>query len=207
NQSLFRRRGRESLEHELLDPSPVFDFRRVEVALRIGGHVVKDVELSGRDSRSSERVEGLERFPVVHPDSCRAPAGDIQERCAGSAEKAVLATVSPLPQNRLDPRGASHHRSTNVCVTNLPSIVNTCTRLPLRSETYTSPSFDTLTPSTMLNCRGPGYLGSNSLAGIRVKSCRPPPRCPAAPVSPRCPAWPVAGSSVGTLPNAPHIRL
>src|SRR5712691_6616153 len=55
--SSFHRRGRESLEHELLDSSPVFDFRRVEVAFRIGSHVVKDVELPGRDSRPSERVE------------------------------------------------------------------------------------------------------------------------------------------------------
>ena len=53
-------------------------------------------------------------------------------------ENAVLAAVVPLPHS-----GALHSRPMKTCATNLPSSVNTCTRLPPRSETYTSPSFET----------------------------------------------------------------
>src|ERR1700681_2308514 len=41
--------------------------------------MVEYVELSGRDAWLSERVQWLERFPIVHPDPRSTPAGDIQE--------------------------------------------------------------------------------------------------------------------------------
>ena len=58
-----------------------------------------------------------------------------KNRCAGSAEKATLATVSPLPHMRFVPPGDSHQRSIHTCVINFPSIVKICTRFPLRSAT------------------------------------------------------------------------
>ena len=53
-----------------------------------------------------------------------------RKRCSGSVENAVLAAVVPLPHS-----GALHSRPMKTCVTYLPSMVNTCTRLPPRSET------------------------------------------------------------------------
>src|SRR6266852_2807347 len=91
-----------------------------------------------------------------------------KKRCAVSAEKATLAAVLPLLQ---PPPTTKHQRSIHTCVIYLPSVVNTCTRLPPRSATYTSPSFETLMPCTGgTNCEGPGSLDSNSVARIRLAS-------------------------------------
>src|SRR6266576_1862366 len=97
--SSFRWHRNDSLKHELLDSSTVFDFRGVEVAFRIGSHVVKYIELPGPDARPSEQVERLERFPVEHPYSCRAPAGYIQETlcrvCREGHARGGLAVTAP----------------------------------------------------------------------------------------------------------------
>src|SRR5579864_5011775 len=124
-----------------------------------------------------------------------------KKRCPGSAEKATLAAVLPL----LHPAPTTRHqRSTQTCVIYLPSVVNTCTRLPPRSATYTRPSFETLTPCTGgTNCDGPGSLGSNSVARVRVASSSAAAALAASPVK----AGGRGGSSLGVLPNAPHIRL
>src|SRR5260370_38012419 len=124
-----------------------------------------------------------------------------KKRCPGSAEKATLAAVLPLLQL---PPIARHQRSIQTCVINLPSVVNTCTRLPPRSATYTSPSFETLTPCTGgTNCDGPGSLGSNPVASVRVSSSSAAAAFAASPVK----AEGRGGSSKGELPNAPHMRL
>src|SRR6202166_1707322 len=87
-----------------------------------------------------------------------------KKRCAGSGEKATLAAVLPLLH---PPPATRHQRSIHTWVMYLPSVVNTCTLLPPRSAAYTSPSFETLTPCTALNCGGPGSLGSNSVERVR----------------------------------------
>src|ERR1700674_6010532 len=79
-----------------------------------------------------------------------------KKRCPGSAEKATLAAVLPLLH---PPPTTRHQRSIHTCVMYLPSVVNTCTRFVPRSATYTIPSFETLTPWTVLNCGGPGSVG------------------------------------------------
>src|SRR4029434_5628740 len=82
-------------------------------------------------------------------------------------------------------------RLRNICVTNLPSTVNTWTRRLGRSATYTSPSFDTLTPWTWLpNCGAPGASVSSFGAGPR-----PPPPAPRPPPSPAPRPRPSAGAA------------
>ena len=51
----FRRRRHHSLEHELLGPAVLIDFRRVEVAVRICRHVVENVELAGLIARPTSK--------------------------------------------------------------------------------------------------------------------------------------------------------
>src|SRR5580704_18663891 len=41
--------------------------------------MMKYVELSGRYSGPAERIQGLQRFAVEHPDARGAAAGDVQE--------------------------------------------------------------------------------------------------------------------------------
>ena len=109
----------------------------------------------------AERIEDLQRPAVEHHDLGLAPVADVQEPLPGSAENAVLAAVVPLPHS-----GALHSRPMNTCVTYLPSSVNTCTRLPPRSETYTRPSFDTRAACTgWTNCGAPCSSASGS-AGL-----------------------------------------
>src|SRR3984893_785213 len=124
-----------------------------------------------------------------------------RKRCAGSAEKATLAAVLALLH---PPPTTRHQRSIHTCVMYLPSVVKTCTRLPPRSATYTSPSFETLTPCTGgTNCEGPGSLGSNSVARVRLASSSAAAALAASPVK----AGGRGGASIGVLPNAPHMRL
>src|SRR6202030_43866 len=124
-----------------------------------------------------------------------------KKRCPGSGEKATLAAVLLLLH---PPPTTRHQRSIHTCVMYLPSVVKTCTRLPPRSATYTSPSFETLTPCTGgTNCEGPGSLGSNSVARVRVDSSSATAAFAASPVN----AGGRGGSSIGVLPNAPHMRL
>src|SRR5258708_20544877 len=100
-----------------------------------------------------------------------------RKRCSESAENATAAAVLPLLH---PPPTARHHRSIHTWVMYLPPVVNTCTRLPPRSATYTSPSVETLTPCTAVtNCHGPRPLGSHSLALIPL-----PPPPPSAPLPP-----------------------
>src|SRR5262249_21763421 len=47
-------------KHELLDSAAILYFGAVEVALRVGRHVMDHVELAGRDPRTSERIQRLE---------------------------------------------------------------------------------------------------------------------------------------------------
>src|SRR5437870_13039635 len=49
----------QSLEDPFLNAAAVLHFRGVEVALRVGCHVVKHVELAGGHARAPERVERL----------------------------------------------------------------------------------------------------------------------------------------------------
>src|SRR5207245_6004925 len=124
-----------------------------------------------------------------------------KKRCPGSAEKATLAAVLPLLH---PPPATRHQRSIHTWVTYLPSVVNTCTRLPPRSATYTSPSFETLMPCTGgTNCEGPGSLGSNPVAKVRLASSSAAAALAASPVK----AGELGGSSIGVLPKAPHMRL
>src|SRR5712664_4783391 len=124
-----------------------------------------------------------------------------KNRCAGSAEKATLAAVLPLLQ---PPPTTRHQRSIQTCVMYLPSVVNTCTRLPPRSATYTRASFETWTPCTGgTNCEGPGSLGSNPVAKVRFASSSTAAALAASPVK----TGGREGSSIGVLPNAPHMRL
>src|SRR4029077_10703577 len=124
-----------------------------------------------------------------------------KKRCPGSAEKATLAAVFPLLP---PPPATRHQRSIQTWVMYLPSVVNTCTRLPPRSATYTRPSLETFTPCTGgTNCDGPVSLGSNPVARVRLASSSAAEALAAAPVK----AGGRGGSSMGTLPNAPHMRL
>src|SRR5260221_7655406 len=124
-----------------------------------------------------------------------------RKRCSGSAENATAAAVLRLLH---PPPTARHHRSIHTWVMYLPSVVNPCTRLPPRSATYTSPSFETLTPCTGgTNCDGPESLGSNSVARVRLASSSAAAALAASAVN----AGGRGGSSVGVLPNAPHTRL
>src|SRR6202790_3313679 len=123
------------------------------------------------------------------------------KRCAGSGEKATLAAVLPLLH---PPPATRHQRSIHTWVMYLPSVVKICTRLPPRSATYTSPSFDTFTPCTGgTNCDGPGSLGSNPVAKVRLASSSAAAALAASPVK----AGGRGGASIGVLPNAPHMRL
>src|SRR6202030_3812070 len=124
-----------------------------------------------------------------------------RKRWSGSAENATAAAVLPLLH---PPPTARHQRSIHTWVMYLPSVANTCTRLPPRSATYTSPSFETLTPCTGgTNCDGPGSLGSNPVARVHLASSSAAAAFAASPVN----AGGRGGSSVGVLPNAPHMRL
>src|ERR1700694_569799 len=124
-----------------------------------------------------------------------------RNRCPGSAENATLAAVLPLLH---PPPTGRHQRSIHTWLMYLPSVVKTCTRLPPRSATYTSPSFETFTPCTGgTNCEGPGSFGSNSVASVRLASSSAAAAFAASPVK----AGERGGSSVGVLPNAPHMRL
>src|ERR1700730_4211946 len=121
-----------------------------------------------------------------------------KKRCAGSAEKATLAAVLPLLH---PPPATRHQRSIHTWVTYLPSVVNTCTRLPPRSATYTSPSLATLMPCTGgTNCEGPGSLGSNPVASVRLASSSAAAALAASPVK----AGGLGGSSIGGLPRGPR---
>src|ERR1700680_1763557 len=124
-----------------------------------------------------------------------------RKRCSGSGEKATLAAVLPLLH---PPPIARHQRSTHTWVMYLPAVVNTCTRLPPRSATYTRPSLETLTPCTGgTNCEGPGSLGSNPVARVRLASSSAAAALAAGPVK----AGGRGASSIGVLPNASHMRL
>src|SRR5882757_762679 len=72
-------------ENELLGALAVLHLRRVEVAFGVRVHVVEHVELAGRHAGPAERVEGLERLAVEHPDARGAAARDV--------EKPLLAVV------------------------------------------------------------------------------------------------------------------
>src|SRR3984893_11288304 len=128
-----------------------------------------------------------------------------KKRCAGSAENATLAAVLPLLH---PPPIAKHQRSIQTWVMYLPSVVNTCTRLPPRSATYTSPSFETLTPCTGgTNCEGPGSVGSNPVASVRLAARSDSSSAAATLAAPPVRDGGRGGSSIGVLPNAPHMRL
>jgi len=72
-------RRRHSLEHELLGPATIHDFRRVGVAVRIRGHVVENVELTGLIAHSaSEITEDLERLAVEDQYPLMAPVNNVQ---------------------------------------------------------------------------------------------------------------------------------
>src|SRR5882672_5098459 len=73
------RHQHKSLIHELLDSPAILDFRAVEVAFIVGGHVMEDVELARRNAGPSERVQRLQRLAVKHPDSRGASTGDVKE--------------------------------------------------------------------------------------------------------------------------------
>src|ERR1700693_1075164 len=119
-----------------------------------------------------------------------------RKRCAGSAEKATLAAVLPLLH---PPPTTRHQRSIHTWVIYLPSVVKISTRLPPRSATYTSPSFETLTPCTGgTNCDGPGSLGSKPVARVRVASSSSAAAFAASPVNA---GW-RGGSSIGVLTEA-----
>src|SRR6185436_8012137 len=99
----------------------------------------------------------------------------------------------------------------NACATYLPSIVNTWTRLLARSATYTKPSFETLRECTVLNWSGPGPVSGGRWLGPALLL----PAGAAGASGSRSPGLGLGvraffnwfGESVGTLPNAPHIRL
>src|ERR1039458_8169054 len=72
--------------------------------------MVEYVEFPGCDAWPAERVEGLERPAVEHPDSRRAPAGDVQialrrigrERRAGHRlAVAAMGRLAPPVDKRL----------------------------------------------------------------------------------------------------------
>src|SRR6266852_2807346 len=72
--------------------------------------MMKYVELAGRYAGPSERVQGLQRLAIEHPDSRGAPAGDVQEalcrvRREGHAGGcvAVVATTSDYQAPAIDP--------------------------------------------------------------------------------------------------------
>src|ERR1700687_801788 len=89
-----------------------------------------------------------------------------KKRCAGSAENATLAAVLPLLH---PPPTAKHQRWIHTWVMYLPSVVNTCTRLPPRSATYTRPSLETLMPSTGgQHCESPGSCDSTRRVRVRL---------------------------------------
>src|SRR6266545_6639603 len=76
-----------------------------------------------------------------------APSATKTYFCCGSAEKARLKTVPQGPYLSLPGPPHSAPRAgvdgcTQNCVTNLPCLVNTCTRSLPRSQTYTNPSFE-----------------------------------------------------------------
>src|SRR6202158_4010840 len=124
-----------------------------------------------------------------------------KKRCPGSGEKATLAAVLPLLH---PPPTTKHQRSIHTWVMYLPSVVNTCTRLPPRSATYTSPSLETFTPCTGgTNCEGPGSLGSNPVARVRLASSSAAAAFAASPVK----AGGRGGSSIGVFPNGPPMRV
>src|SRR6266853_1704911 len=105
-----------------------------------------------------------------------------RNRCAGSGEKAT----------DLACRGNLLSTPTNCSATNLPSGVNTWTRLFPRSATYASPSFENLMSCGTVNCCNAGQIphtmGHNSIGFDGSNGGR----------------W---STSSGLLPYAPHMRL
>ena len=195
-----RRHHYQSFEHELLDSPAVLDFRAVEVAFVVGGHVMEHVELAGRYAGPAERIQRLQRLPVEDPDSRGAPAGHVQEtlRRVGRERHArgVLPLLQPPPTTR-------HQRSIQIWVMYLPSVVKICTRLPPRSATYTRPSFETFTPCTGgTNAKGPDLWDQSRWPGC---AWLPLPLLGFCGLTRRCGR--ARESFIGTLPKAHHMRL
>jgi hypothetical protein len=75
----FRGRRHHSLEREFLCPATVLEFRRVKVAVRIRGHVVENVKLTGLIAHSaSEITEDLERLAVEDQYPLMAAVDNVQ---------------------------------------------------------------------------------------------------------------------------------
>lgn len=128
--------------------------------MRIRGHVVENVELTGLIAHSaSEITEDLKRLAIEDQYSLMAPVNNVQVALLGSGEKVVLEAVSAdlRTSSSISLRGLPNSspvallgtilpRLIKICAKYLPSSVKTWTRWFLRSQTYTRPSFDMRTP-------------------------------------------------------------
>ena len=191
----------QSPKHEFLDAPSIFHFGAVEIAFVVGGHVMQHVELAGSDARPPERIERLAASCDRTP-RCARGCGSRRtgSAVAGSAEKATLAAVLPLPQ---PPPATRHQRSIQACA----DVFAFGGEYLHALAAAIGDVHQTVVRDFHAVHRGRIAAGRDPWDRIRW------PGCASLPLQPRR-ARRFAGerrrrggSSMGTLPNAPHMRL
>src|SRR6185295_5518094 len=74
-------------DNELLRAAIGADFRCVDIAFRIHGQVVKDIELPGRVAAAAESGQHLERLSIENRNLCITQVRYIQELLLGIGRK------------------------------------------------------------------------------------------------------------------------